>query len=419
MDEGNNSARRPPPSAAAQFGAVLCKNLLQLRGRRRLLGLAGWPAQLLEIVLPALFFAVACLPKHYVRPIPSPTRLSPVHALDSPEWALEYDGPASTAPTARILYAPSGDPDVAALMLGVAREAACPPDGATRRAGGASFFRFFPLPAGAPPECAARPSFCREKEECFRPLLASLFVGFPSGAAAAAEALQRPGSVDAVIHWTGTGGKGGVFEYTLRLNHTQVPLTRVLFDALALTPGNQYKQQWFACNLQVLVDRAILSAAAATAGVRLLPILPSVKPFPWPAVTLDLGAAVAAVFFTLLMTFSFLAPMRAAVGAVVQERELLLREGLRMLGLRDGAYWASWALAHWAVMAASGALCALVGLYPFRHTSFALMLAFYWLLSAALVGFAYCLSTLFASTRVAGPMTALLYALAMLPGWLM
>ena len=100
----------------------------------------------------------------------------------------------------------------------------------------------------------------------------------------------------------------------------------------------------------------------------------------------------------------------------MQEKELLLREGMRILGLQvdkgqklrghiaprgqpahaawlpaaagllrpppaapvpvparttpvqDGAYWGSWFLTHWAGMAASGALCALVGLYPFAHS---------------------------------------------------
>lgn len=108
------------------------------------------------------------------------------------------------------------------------------------------------------------------------------------------------------------------------------------------------------------------------------------------------------------------------------------------LPLQDGAYWASWFLTHWAGMAVSGLLCAAIGLYPFAHSrwgsrhglgggvsllqtqgvdagraqsfcghvtcyalllpsphSFLLMLAFYWLVAATLLLFAYCLSTLF------------------------
>jgi hypothetical protein len=84
---------------------------------------------------------------------------------------------------------------------------------------------------------------------------------------------------------------------------------------------------------------------------------------------------------------------------------------------QDAAYWGSWALTHWAVLAASGALCTLAGLYPFSHSDPALMLAFYWLLAAALVAFAYAAGALFGAARVAGTASQLLYALSMIPGW--
>ena len=52
------------------------------------------------------------------------------------------------------------------------------------------------------------------------------------------------------------------------------------------------------------------------------------------------------------------------------------------LCVQDPAYWASWAISHWSTMAVSGALCALVGTYPFSHSSATLLLAFYWLVAA-------------------------------------
>ena len=67
-------------------------------------------------------------------------------------------------------------------------------------------------------------------------------------------------------------------------------------------------------------------------------------------------------------------------------------------------------------MAVSGALCAVIGLYPFRHSSLYIMLAFYWLLACSLIAFSYFLSTIFSRSRVAGTVTAVLYALAMIPG---
>ena len=84
--------------------------------------------------------------------------------------------------------------------------------------------------------------------------------------------------------------------------------------------------------------------------------------------------------------------------------------------LQGFAYWSSWALTHFAVMAASGTICATIGLYPFRHSSFVIMVAFFWLVACALLSFAYFLSTLFSKSRIATTAVALLYSVAMMPG---
>lgn len=56
------------------------------------------------------------------------------------------------------------------------------------------------------------------------------------------------------------------------------------------------------------------AAAAAAASPPLLPLSLSVKGFPWPALTLDLGATAAALFFNMLLVFAFLQPTRAGAG---------------------------------------------------------------------------------------------------------
>jgi ATP-binding cassette subfamily A (ABC1) protein 1/ATP-binding cassette subfamily A (ABC1) protein 3 len=84
--------------------------------------------------------------------------------------------------------------------------------------------------------------------------------------------------------------------------------------------------------------------------------------------------------------------------------------------LQEPAYWASWSLTHFASLATSSLLCALIGLHVFCHSSFVLLLGFYLLFSAALVPFSYCISTLFSTSRVAGMATLLLYLLAAAPG---
>jgi hypothetical protein len=45
----------------------------------------------------------------------------------------------------------------------------------------------------------------------------------------------------------------------------------------------------------------------------------------------------------------------------VQERELRLREYMRVLGMLDAAYWGSWFATHITILMVSGLLCALIG----------------------------------------------------------
>ncbi len=79
--------------------------------------------------------------------------------------------------------------------------------------------------------------------------------------------------------------------------------------------------------------RAILGRSLGE-GERPARVDVAVKPFPWPAVTFDPAAIAAAAAFNLLLVFAFLNPTRVAVATVVREKELRLREGMRILGLK-------------------------------------------------------------------------------------
>ena len=83
------------PNSGRQFLAVLRKNvLLQTRSGRSFLGISGLAAFVLEILTPAAFFLLMCLPKYYfdVTPTAIPTQLFQAMDLDSPHWANKYQG---------------------------------------------------------------------------------------------------------------------------------------------------------------------------------------------------------------------------------------------------------------------------------------------------------------------------------------
>lgn len=85
-------------------------------------------------------------------------------------------------------------------------------------------------------------------------------------------------------------------------------------------------------NLQLAIDRALLGGQQSN---RSFPsnLAVKIKPFPWPSKQEDIGAASAAALLNLLLVYAFMAPTRAVVGSIVREKELRLREGMRILGL--------------------------------------------------------------------------------------
>jgi hypothetical protein len=52
----------------------------------------GWAGLALDVAIPAIFFLVMCLPKHYVKPQRTPLQLSPLYDLDAPSWGFVYQG---------------------------------------------------------------------------------------------------------------------------------------------------------------------------------------------------------------------------------------------------------------------------------------------------------------------------------------
>jgi hypothetical protein len=125
-----------------------------------------------------------------------------------------------------------------------------------------------------------------------------------------------------------------------------------------------------------------------------------VKAFPWRAYELDLGSLFAAVILRILIIFAFISPFQGVVKNIVTEKELRLREGMALLGLRSRAYWGSWFLTHFSTLVLSSVLMALLGMYPFQYTSPVIMLIFYLELSLAMISFGYFISTLFNRAQV-------------------
>lgn len=173
---------------------------------------------------------------------------------------------------ARVAFAPNTT-EVQRLMLLLAKAAACPPEAAApRRNSSTSFYRFWAAgaaeAAAAHPECAGAAAACRAQPTCYLPLFRRQLAGYATGEEAAAAAAAAPGTVDAVLDFTawqqgrqapaersppgqrpgleqqqaplGHGGQAlgpapsHAFAYTLRMNHSEVPPTRMRLNQVRL-----------------------------------------------------------------------------------------------------------------------------------------------------------------------------------------
>ena len=217
-------------------------------------------------------------------------------------------------------------------MTAFAKQAACPLDPKKITVAN-SFYQYFKAP-NPQPECQLA-SQCVTSPQCYQHVIDSSLTGFATEADVVDYASMHPHASDAALIFDDTDFSSASpdFAYTIRMNHTHMPSSRQLLNVFDILPDTQYRRYWFFSNLQQLTDQAILSVATAQTD-RPSPVSISFKPFPWPAVTVDIGAAASSIAFNLLLVYSFLAPTRSTVASIVREKELRLREGMRILGLQ-------------------------------------------------------------------------------------
>ena len=239
-------------------------------------------------------------------------------------------GHASHHNSARILYSPNTTA-VQHLMEGFAQQAACPRD-PTALTHGSSFYQYFKSRQELLPDCQLQPQ-CFNSSQCYQHVIDRHLLGFASEDEAVNFASEHPRRVDAALVFGAADANSPQFEYTIRMNHTHMPSSRQLLNPFDVLPDDQYRRYWFFANLQQLVEQAFISTAAGNSSSP-NPVSARFKPFPWPAVTIDLGAAASSIAFNLLLVYSFLAPTRSTVASIVREKELRLREGMRILGLQ-------------------------------------------------------------------------------------
>ena len=144
-------------------------------------------------------------------------------------------------------------------------------------------------------------------------------------------------------------------------------------------------------------------------------MLASVKGYPFPAYSTNLGSTFASVFFGLVYVFTFCITVVVVVKGVTVEKELRIREGMKIFGLSDLAYWSSWFVTSYTSLLLVSLLVSIVGIYPFRYTDWTLTFAFLALWTCQLVAFCFCLTT-FSQAQSRRHASALVYVVTWVPG---
>lgn len=117
---------------------------------------------------------------------------------------------------------------------------------------------------------------------------------------------------------------------------------------------------------------------------------------------MDAATAIAGIILVILLVFAYIAPFKSAVGNLVTEKELRLREGMKLFGLQTSTYFMSWFTTHFSVMFISSIMITAVGTYPFSYSSVVVLFIFYQIASIAFIAYAYTIASFFSSSKIAG-----------------
>ena len=437
--------------AIAQLGAILRKNLL-VRSRGRPRGgscnvCAGTTGFLIEVALPLIFLLLCCLPR-YLAPVVQNAQNAdaPVNVGESTHDRWTPQSPAFSLRKPAVMMCPDDDaqPDVTRERLSkvarsIAASVACDAvdEFVKHESNVTKLIEHVPFPVWIfadvrtmlqpgwtpPPEMLNCVNDC-ESKQCVDFVTNSTFSTYDT----TQDALDRLHSLEPafttpfVVTVKSLDSDSGL-DYAIRMNHTDVPSTKQFYFKFFGEPPYKYKQYWAFVNVQSRVDRAMIGllqeereGKQASDAPESLDVDLQIQTFPWIAYTLDVGAIAASGFFSLLIIFAFILPAKSTATALVEEKEQRQREGMLLLGLSEPLYWTTWFITSFGLQAISSLGMAAIGTYCFRYSNPLLLLCFYLSCSFAVTSFAFFMSTLFSTAKVASVCVVFLYIAFRIPG---
>ncbi len=136
-------------------------------------------------------------------------------------------------------------------------------------------------------------------------------------------------------------------------------------------------------------------------------------PFPTPEFSTDDFSKLVGGYLGILFTITFMWPITRIVSGIVEEKELRIKEGMKMMGLRDTPLVLSWAITHLVMFIFTCILIVVVaGVSIFKNSSILLVYIYFYAFCLAIYGFAYLMSAIFDRARVASTFSSIIFLAA-------
>lgn len=208
------------------------------------------------------------------------------------------------------------------------------------------------------------------------------------------------------------------WKYDLRVNHTvnqgfnyQLPKTgkdtnnllKSSWESGGSRHWDSYLRMWYlsgTLSLQNLVDSFIIASTTGNTATNFT-LASNIFDFPFPAYEQVGFWGSVSDFYGVLMVISILLTVSNVIRHLVMEKELKIREGMRMMSLSDLALFSSWSLHFLFTYLIISILITLVGSQSlFKNSSPGLIWLYYFLFLASTMTFCFFMSTFFSRSKV-------------------
>lgn len=195
-------------------------------------------------------------------------------------------------------------------------------------------------------------------------------------------------------------GSNGSWDYTILANLSAVPSTRRMVNNLIVGFSNssytKYLKEGYMI-MQYVTDSYILGGFDK-AGLKNTQFVP----FPVPSYTSDKFASYLQGVLGLFLLIFYMWPFSRLVRNIVEEKEQRIKEGMKIMGLQNSAFWLSWIMTYVIMFTTITILMTIFSRHVFKYSNLVLIFLILWLFSFSLIALACLVSSLFSKAKTAG-----------------